>query len=332
MKRIVTLSLVLLLSAFTVFAAGGKEAAGAATGGPDGYPSRPITFLVGYGAGGGMDICARALQPVLEKALGGATINVVNKPGATSWIVYEEITRSKPDGYTISMVNLPGIYGYLDPKAKRTSNLDSFQLLANEVTDYCIFICRKDENRFTNIKELIEYAKTTEVTCSTAGTGSDDDFMLKAIVRDTGTKMTAVPGAGWAEILPAVLGGHVDIACSNVGEALGAVKNGEVKVLVVTAPQRSTFLPDVPTWNESGFGTQIVMSSQRGVMMPAGGDPKLVQYLSSKIVEAMETQEFKDKMIQLGLLYDPLNAEQYTAEARKQEAFFAAMKDLIWGN
>ena len=334
MKRLVTFGLVLLLGASVAFAAGGKEGAkaGASSGGPGGYPSRPINFLVGYGAGGGMDISARALQPALEKALGGATINVVNKPGATSWIVYEEVARSKPDGYTISMVNLPGIYGYLDPKAKRTSNLSSFQLLGNLVTDYCIYICRKDETRFNTMKDLIEYAKKNEVTCSTAGTGSDDDFMLKATVRDTGANMTAVPGAGWSEILPALLGGHVDIACSNVGEALASWKNGEVKALCVFSPQRSTFMPDIPTWNESGFGTQIVMSSQRGVMMPAGGDPKIVQYLSAKIAEAMDTKEYKDKMIQLGLLAEPLSAEQYTAEAKKQESFFAAMKDLIWGN
>jgi tripartite-type tricarboxylate transporter receptor subunit TctC len=93
MKKIVSVALCLFLAlgAVSVFAGGSGESAAAASAekGPNNYPSKPITFLVGYGAGGGMDICARALEPELEKVLGGVAINVVNKPGATSWIVYE---------------------------------------------------------------------------------------------------------------------------------------------------------------------------------------------------------------------------------------------------
>jgi tripartite-type tricarboxylate transporter receptor subunit TctC len=326
MKKLVSLSLVLLLGASMAFAGGGAQQGAA---GADNFPTRPITFLVGFGAGGGMDITARAVQPALERIL-GVTINIVNRPGANSWIVYEDLARARPDGYTIAMVSMPGIYGYLDPRGGRTTNLDSFQMLANIVTDYCIIITRSADTRFRSIQDIIAHARNNEFTVATAGVGSDDDFMAKSVVRETNVRFTTVPSAGWAEMLPALLGGHVDSVGSNVGEALVAWRNGEVTPWVVFSSERSEFMPNVPTWNESGFGSQITMSSQRGVMMPRGGDPAVVRRLSSALMEAMQAQEVKDRMIQLGLLLDPMDAEKHTSEARRQEAFFRDMAHLIW--
>ena len=333
MKKTVLFS-VLLLIAFMAFAAGGGQSGGggaAASGGPDGYPSRPITMLVGYGPGGVMDMTTRSVTPALEKLIGG-TINVVNRPGASGWISYEELSRARPDGYTMAIFVIPGLYGYLDPEAKRTANLDSFQLIGNILTDHTVILVRANDDRFKTIQDLINYAKTHDITVADSGVGSTEDYMLKTVQRDAGVKFGQVPGAGAMEQLPALLGGHVDFMSGSVSEALVYERNGECRTLVMFGPERTPYLPHVPTWNESGFGSQIVFSSQRGFLMPAGADPKLVKFLSDKLIEALGTQEVKDNLERIGMIAAPMSAEQVTADIRRQEAIAKNMVDLVFGS
>ena len=322
------LCLVLFLVASMVFA-GGRRQEGA---GPDGFPTRPITFLVGFGPGGPMDVTARAVIPTLERLL-GTTINVVNRPGANSWIAYEELARARPDGYTLAIFAVPGLFGFHDPRAGRTVNLDSFQLIGNVVTDPNSIIVRTGDTRFNTIQDVINHARTTLTVVKYSGIGSDDDYTIKLVQRETGIRMQEVPSvAGWMEVLPALLGGHVDIAVSNVGESLNTERAGEVRTLVTFSAERTPFTPHVPTWNESGFGSEILMAAQRGFMMPAGGDPRLVRFLSDKLLEAMNTQEVIDNLYRLGMFPHPMSAEEVTADVRRQEAVAADMIELMFGN
>ena len=105
------------------------------------YPGdKSINLIVGFSAGGSSDLGVRMLVPYLEKEL-GTTINVINKTGANGWVAWTEIAKSKPDGYTLGLVNIPGFYsGYLDKQQNRSENLESFQFIANQVTDWGVLV------------------------------------------------------------------------------------------------------------------------------------------------------------------------------------------------
>jgi tripartite-type tricarboxylate transporter receptor subunit TctC len=140
----------------------------------DKYPNRPINIIISFAAGGNSDLGVRAMQPLVEKDL-GTPLNVINRPGAGGWIGWAELLKARPDGYTIAQINTPNlITGYLNPQLKRKENLDSFELICNHVTDPGAIAIRNDEKRFTNMKELVEYAKKNSLTSTSTGVIGDD--------------------------------------------------------------------------------------------------------------------------------------------------------------
>src|SRR5699024_1359772 len=137
-----------------------------------------------------------------------------------------------------------------------------------QVTDPGAISIRNDEDRFTDLKSLIEYAKTHELTTTSTGVGSDDHISALQLNKELGTKFKVVHTEGASEGMVSFLGGHIDVLFNNVGEAFQPNDQGELTTVGVLAEERSEFLPDVPTVEESGFGP-IYGSSPRGVGAPA---------------------------------------------------------------
>ena len=144
MKRFAALAMAmaLCLSIFTGCSgkSGGSASGAAGTSGSaasgEWQPNRSVTMLVPWSAGGGSDLAVRTLVPYLEDDL-GVSITVVNSTGANGWIAWNELLKADPDGYTIAQMNIPTVYsGYLDPQQNRSENLDSFALVANEISDW----------------------------------------------------------------------------------------------------------------------------------------------------------------------------------------------------
>ncbi len=290
---------------------------------------KPITLLIGYGAGGGSDITIRTAVPYIEKAL-GTTITCVNKKGAGGWVAWEELTNAKPDGYTIAMVNFPNVFaGYLDPSTGRDKNLQSFQLLGNLVSDYSCIAVKKGDERFPDLQAFIDYAKENITTIGTAGAGSDDEVALNQMIQATGAdKIEYVRGAGWSEMYPAVLGGHADAAGTNVGECFAAYTNGELDVLCVFSEERSPLMPDVPTFKEI-TGTLISGASMRGLAMPAGADPAIVEIFDKALKEAMADPKLAEEYVAQGLLLDYYDSADYTKIQEEQEQVIKGMSKLM---
>jgi len=291
--------------------------------------NKPITMIVPWTPGGGSDIGARMVQPLLEQKL-GTTVNVTNPTGASGWIGWEQLLAGKADGYTIAMVNFPTLFpGYLDPSLGRNKTIDDFQMLANHVTDSCVIVVRKDDKRFTDMKSFVEYAKENEVTISTSGVGSDDHILIEQLKATAGLKLTMVPGGGWKDGYAALLGGHIDSSAANVGEVLVPQNEGELITLCVFANERSKFLPDVPTWNELGLGDDIVCSSQRGFACKAGTPQEIVDILADALEYAIKDQEQIDKMAEMGLAVDYMGPEEYTKHVKAEEQKIIEMSELM---
>ncbi len=271
---------------------------------------KTITMLVAYAAGGGTDVTARLVAPMLEKELGGP-VQVVNKPGAGGQIGFTELSRSKPDGYTIGYLTLPTIITtYLDPDRKAIFGPKSFGFLAMQDNDPGI-LAVKASSPYKNLKDLVADARANpgKIRTTTAGILSDDHIAALLTERIANVKLAVVHFDGSAPGRTAVLGGHVEAFYGNASEILAQVKGGEMRVISVFNNRRSKFYPEVMTAQEAGF--PIVSGVYRGFGTPAGTPKEVQDVLSKALGKIISSEEFNQKMGSLG--YEPfyLDPEKY---------------------
>lgn len=295
------------------------------------FPTGPINVIVSFAPGGGTDVGARLLVPLAEKEL-GVPLTIVNKPGGAGWVGWTELLNANADGYTIAYINTPNLMtGYLNPSLKRNKSLDDFEVIANHVLDYGAIGIRNDEKRFTNIKELIEYAKTHEVTACTTGVASDDHIALLKLNKMLGTKFVAVHTKGASDGKASVLGGHIDVYCANVGEVTLEHKNKELKVIAVMAPERSKFLPDVPTLDESGY-KGVYSWSARGLAAKKGIPKDRLDKIVAAFEKAINNPEHVKKMEEMGLQVKFMKGQEYVNFLKSDEDGVKGVFDLLEWN
>lgn len=329
MKKTLLILLLLILSIGTMVGCSNQKTASGTPEESTGsekdsdYPTKPIKLIVSFAAGGGTDLGARLLAPHLEKEL-GVPVVIENKPGGGGWIGYKELLDAEPDGYTIGYLNTPGLMtGYLNPSTQRKDNLDSFDYIANHVLDAGVIAIRADEDRFSTIEELIEYAKKKNVTSTTNGVASGNHFAALQLNETLGTKFKPVHFDGTAEALTGVLGGHIDVLVAKAGEVLEAEKEGQMKVIGVMMEERVPQFPDVPTLKET-VG-EVLNYSSRGIGAPKGLDPVVLEKLQTAADKAMNNPEHIKKMEELGLNIEMIKGEDYKAMLKEEEQ---SAKDL----
>lgn len=326
MKKFFSIILTVILCVGVLAAcSGNKESSGKAS---KDFPNKPVNIIVAYDAGGGTDTTARTLQPFLEDEL-GVTVNIINKPGGSGWVGWTEIANADPDGYTIGYLNSPNVAsGLVNPTMERTIDLDDFTVLANDVADPGAIVIRVDEDRFTNFEELVEYAKTHEVTTTATGVAGDDHLVTLKLNQKLGTKFREIQFEGTAESRTAFLGGHVDVLVTSVGEAYSMHQEKQLKVVAITAREKSPFLPDVPTVKEAGFD-EIISASTRGLVAPKGMDEKVVKVLREALDKAINNPDHIKKMTEIGTQVDYLNAEDYEKVLKQDVEDIKGLKDLL---
>jgi len=329
LKKILKLLVILLLTVliFAGCADQASEIVEVEKPGEIDFPTRPITLIVSFSAGGGTDVGARLLIPYVEKEL-GVNINVVNKPGGSGWVGWTELLSAKPDGYTIGYINTPNLLvGYLDPQFNRDENIDSFALISNHVVDYGAISISPKETRFTNAKELFEYAKINEVTATTTGAGGDEHIAMLMLNNKYGTKFVPLHTAGAAEGRAAILGGHVDVYFANVGEVRDMHNDKEVITVAVMAPERSQFLPDVTTIKEIGY--DVSSWSARGLAAPAGIDQAVLDKLIAAFDKGLSNPEHLAEMENLGLAVKPMKGDEYRNFLLEDEKNVIGVSELL---
>jgi tripartite-type tricarboxylate transporter receptor subunit TctC len=291
------------------------------------YPTKPITLIVPFAAGGGTDTGARFLAAEVEKIL-GQPISVVNMPGASGWVGYTELLAAQKDGYTIAQFNdLNVIGGYLDKNQKRNNSLKDFAPIICYVTDPTAISININETRFTTIKELVEYARKNEVTATCAG--NSGFIAITKLNNILGTKFLPVRNGGAAESLPAVIGGHVDVMTSTVGETKVPAAGKQIKPLAIMAEERSEHLPDIPTVNEAMGVKGATNSSVRGIAAPSGVDPAIVEILIKAFEKGAGSETFKTKMYDQGLGLVGIIGDDYMKLLTEEEKELKVMAPLL---
>ena len=299
------------------------------SGGSANYPNKPIQLIVGYDAGGPTDTGARLVAKELEKKL-DATITVVNRPGANSQIAYTALTKAKPDGYTMGAVTFPSaIITVLDKSRKATFDQASFAPVALQVVDPTAVAVAPDSDIETP-EDLIAAAKADpgKLRATTTGVGSNEHFALARLKEVTDADIAPVHFAeGATQATTAFLGKNVEILVGNVSDLQPLVDSKKARVVGVMDAERSPFLPDVPTFKESG--SDIEISSSRGFAFPAGTPKKIVTDVSDAIGEVMDEKKFQDQMKNVGLAPTYMDSTEYASYWDETSALFEELFPLV---
>ncbi|MEN7530613.1 MULTISPECIES: tripartite tricarboxylate transporter substrate binding protein [unclassified Cupriavidus] len=285
-----------LLCGVTALSASFAGLAGAA----DAYPTKPITLIVPWAAGGSTDILARVLSEHLTKSLGQPVI-VDNKPGASGNIGSAMVARAQPDGYTLLVGSMsthamnPALMANMPFKG--VDDFTPLGLLAY-VTNTMVVNPSVPAN---NVKELIAYAKANpgKLAYASAGPGSTNHLSAVLFEKMAGVQMLHVPYKGGAPAVVDTVAGQTQLLFSAGTQTLPHVKAGKLKLLAVTEAKRSPLLPNVPTVGETIPGYELAV--WYGAFGPKNMPAPLVAKLNSEINRVMSLPEVKAKMDGIGV-------------------------------
>jgi tripartite-type tricarboxylate transporter receptor subunit TctC len=283
------------------------------------YPSRPITLVVGYSAGGGNDILARIAAEKMSPLL-GQQIVIENRGGAGGSIATRQIARAAPDGYTLGLGGTGTLA--IDPTLYPNVGYDSrkdFAPIGLIGTSALVLVVHPSIPAH-NVKELIAYAKANpgKLTYASAGVGSGIHLAAAYFGFQAGLNLIHVPYKGTGPALADLVGGHVSMYFSSMPPAISLVKDGKVRALGVTGLKRSPIFPELPTIAEAALpGFEAVL--HYGIVAPAGTPKPIVTKLNAALRQAVMSDDLKKKLAADGTEPLPSTPEEYAADIDKEE-------------
>jgi len=271
-----------------------------ALAGAQGYPAKPVTFIVPFPPGGGTDISARTIAAKLGEKWQQSVV-VENKSGAAGILGADAAAKARPDGYTLLIVNvgITSINPALYPKLPY--NPQTAFVPVSLICELPFVLMASPSFAPNSVKELVAYAKANpdKVTFASSGMGGSPHLTAEIFQLATGTKMTHVPYKGGGQAMPDLMAGHVDILFASVLESSSHIKSGKLKGLAVTHARRSPALPDVPTLAEAGV-QNAESGSWIALLAPAGTPPAIVAKVGADIRDVVAQPDVKEKLITQG--------------------------------
>lgn len=254
------------------------------------FPSQSLKLMVAFTAGGPTDITMRVLADNASKIL-GQTVVVENRPGAGGSLPAQTLQTSKPDGYTVGQTPL-GIFRLPYTTKMTWDPVKDLSYIIN-ITGYEFGVVVPVDSPLKTWGHFVAWAKTNpgKLSYGSTGTLTSPHLTMEDISLRTGMELSHIPYKGSADLMQALLGGHIMAAADSTGFAQH-VQSGKLRVLCTWGDKRLSKFPDVPTLKE--LGIPIVQKSPYGLAGPKGMDPKLVKRLHDVFKEAMEMQNHKD--------------------------------------
>jgi tripartite-type tricarboxylate transporter receptor subunit TctC len=277
-----------------------------------GYPSKPVRFIVPFTAGSGTDIIARAVGDTMSRGL-GQPIVIENKPGAGGTIAAAQVAKSEADGYTVLIHSSghalnPAIYPNLSYDTVR--DLTGITPLASLPNVMVV----SPQRGWKSVADVIAAAKAKPGTLNyaSAGVGSATHLNAEKFKLQAGIDAVHVPFKGTPEALSDVIGGRNDWFFAPLSSALPLIKDGKLLALAVSTPQRTPALPDVPTTLEAGVtGSDYIFWV--GIIVPSATPPAVVKRLHDEALKALANPEVKERFVKLGAEPFPMTQEQFNA-------------------
>jgi tripartite-type tricarboxylate transporter receptor subunit TctC len=278
---------------------GGLAALAAGPARAQAYPSKPVTLVVPFAAGGPTDLMARIVGERMGKELGQQFI-IENVTGAAGTIGVGKVARATPDGYTISIGHLGthvangSIYkklnydllGDLAPVARLPSNP--------------MLVVTSNPFDAKTMKDVVEYLKANpdKVSGGTAGVGSASHLGALAFFNATGAKYQLVPYRGTGPAMQDLIANQIQIMVDQSSNSLPQVRGGKVRAYAVTAKTRSPAMPDIPTAAEAGYPMEV--SIWHGLWAPKGTSPEIIAKLNAAAVATFQDPDIRKRMEDLG--------------------------------
>jgi tripartite-type tricarboxylate transporter receptor subunit TctC len=257
---------------------------------PSKYPSKPITFICGFGPGGGGDLTSRMLSEFAEKIL-KTSIIVENRTGGGGVIGINAIAKSNPDGYTIGSFgyNATVVLPHLRELPYKTK--EDFEFIMQFIDYLHCFIVRKDAP-WKSFKDFVEDARKRpgELTVNYPGTRLSEQLFIERISSQEKIKLSHVPYNSNAEQLTSVLGGHTNAAfAATVGPH---IESGSIRALAVEANERVEAIPDAPTFKELGY--KFEKPRWTGVVAPKGVPKEILKKLEDAFTQAYHNPKYQE--------------------------------------
>jgi tripartite-type tricarboxylate transporter receptor subunit TctC len=323
MRKAIALAFALTVPVVLAVVAAGTLAAQA-----QGYPSRNITIVVPYPAGGPTDTIARILAERMQVALGQSII-VENISGAGGSIGVGRVARAAPDGYTISI-------GHVQTHVLNAATMKLDYDVVNDfapvslIADTPIWIVARKTLPADDVKGFIAWLKEMDgkATAGTVGIGGPTDIAGLLFQKETGTKFQFVPYRGGAPLLQDMLGGHIDFGFGQAATTLTYVHNGELKAFAVLQAKRWWAAPEVPTLDELGIPA-LHASFWHGIWVPKGTPADVIAKLNAAIRDSLADASVRERLKKVGQEIWPVEDQTPEALAAMQKAEIARWTPFV---
>jgi tripartite-type tricarboxylate transporter receptor subunit TctC len=267
------------------------------------WPKKPVKIVVPYAAGGGSDTIARIFARRFSVVFGNL-FYVENRVGANGTIAAEEVARSHPDGYTLFMAVMPQVAIAPAMMKVQYDPVKDFVPISAVIANTFVLVVNQ-KIPVKTVAEFVDYVRSqpTQLHYSSAGKGSATQLAMELFLKRAGLKMINVSYKGGSPALTAVIAGEVPAMFSVLSDSLPHAASGSIRLLAVSSEKRAPQVPDVATFNESGFPGYKAMS-WNGLMAPAGTPKEIVDRIAAEVGHVMKDPKFVQRLKNFGA--DPL--------------------------
>jgi tripartite-type tricarboxylate transporter receptor subunit TctC len=285
------------------------------------FPNKPIELVVPFQPGGGTDALARAFADATRKHMPQSVV-IVNKPGASGAIGWQDVINAKPDGYRLAVVTVE--LTTLPHMGLAKFTYDDLTPIARLNADQAAITVRADAP-WNTIEEFLAAAKkeSGKVSMGNAGNGSIWHLAAAALEDKTGTKFNHTPFQGAGPAVLALLGGHIDAVAVSPAEVTTYVQAGKLKTLAVMAEQRVPGFDKVPTLKERNI--DLVIGTWRGIAAPKNTPPEVVAYLKNVSKKAADEPAFREVLQKQNLGFSYADDVAFKANMAKDSAYFKTL-------
>lgn len=289
------------------------------------FPQKgPLEITVLFPAGSSADVTARLLADGMSRELGQRVL-VVNRPGAGGAIGYKYVAAQKADGY--ALVWNSNSISTSHHSGQLAFDYQAFDAVARVLAESVVLAVRADSKTRT-LKELVAEAKRKpkSVSVGHSGIGSHTHISLVSLFNAAGVEVNEVP-FGAAQVIPSLLGGHIDAVVQFPGALAGPIKQGQVTLLATLTQARDPAWPNVPTAREQGF--DVALDAWRGIAVPHGTPKLVIALLESSIRKTVQSQEFAAAAAKLAVRPAFLPAAEFGELIAREDVFLARLMQQI---
>ena len=294
----------------------------------DNYPSKPINFIVPYGAGGGADSRSRQIAQKMSVLLKQPII-VDNKPGAGGNIGTEYIARAAPDGYTIGMGNFApmAVNKTLFGNFRYDPETDLTPIVLVEKGPLVLVV--NPNSPYKTVQDIVAAAKAKpgSLTFSSGGIGGSHQLSAELFQQNAGIEMIHVPYKSGSAGLTDLMAGNVTMMFDQMYSAMPSIKADKLRPIAITSKKRSPLLPDVPSFTEAGYPKVVVLNWQ-GLIAPKGTPKAIIDKLNAAANEALKDPQLRELMLSQGNEIGGGSPADFAALIKSESAKWSAVVKL----